>query len=135
MKTIMVTAFEPFGLRNTPLLAENASKDVLLALAEDFGPDVIQEILPVSGGSENVLIGLCQLHRPAGILMLGEQLIQSPGEICVEPYAIDTALNYLPLLADSNPLWYLLLLKKSCKESANAVRLGANNATVAICAH
>lgn len=97
MNTILVTAFEPFGLRNTPLFSENASKNVLQALAGTFGRDVICEVLPVSKHSENVLLDLCALHRPAGILMLGESLIQSPGEICVEPYAVDTVLNRFPI--------------------------------------
>lgn len=92
---LLVTGFQRFGFRTT-----NASEQIVRRLEARHDAAAAFEVLPVSSRSDHVLATVLERVSPAGVLLMGEQLVQGPGSVRIEPFAIDAALwNLFALLA------------------------------------
>jgi len=92
---ILVTAFEPFGIRNIPGLRGNRSMDILGQLkSENAGTGQLTfEVLPVSAAARTRLEDRLS-EGPSGVLLMGEALSSS---IRLEPLAYDPGAQIGPV--------------------------------------
>jgi pyrrolidone-carboxylate peptidase len=93
--TILVTAFEPFGLIGKHLRGQNASIDIIDGLAKSGVEGYDSLVLPVSDLAETILAERLQVPI-LGVLCLGEDLALLPSQVLLEPVANDAPLSLLP---------------------------------------
>jgi len=92
---LLITAFEPFGIRRR-LSNENASLQVLERIRQQFGTRYSYLGLPADDSCESRLGNVLEADPPEGVVCLGELLHLDPRSVRVEPAAIRAPLSPWP---------------------------------------
>lgn len=123
MNKILITAFEPHGVSGR-LRDENASLSVLHGLQGQVSrQDYEYLVLPVSGNAPYLLEKYADLTKPRAIFSMGEDSIQLPNAVRLEPYAHDCKATSNPIAGLFYPRLHSTFAQSVSPETKNSTLL------------